>query len=202
MVNRPQIAFAAFLAILMTSCQTASTPPVGWRSPVYQLLIDDSALPVNWTFEATESITSTDPATNHVSRSWIHGTNIAWESIWRAYTIDDAKEKYNELSQEFEAPRISTDGHIYVDFLVPAEISFRSSVADEYNLACGWWDRPYCLVIARYRNYVVKLRIDQKAEFDGVQADGMTYAEIETLIRAMDAKFVEFYGQLTATAIP
>jgi hypothetical protein len=168
-------------------------------------LIDSSILPAGWDLSEGESTTVSDPTTNHVSRTWRHHVNgsLVWESVWRAYTIDDAKDKYHELSQEFGPPRISTDGHIYVEFRTPAEIDFRSQLADEYHLACRWWDRPYCLAIARYRNYAVELRMDQQAELNGVQASGLTYSEMEALIKATDARFAEFLGQLaTPTTVP
>lgn len=83
----------------------------------------------------------------------------------------------------------------YVAFVPPDEIDFHSQIADEFYLACGWriWARSE--VLARYRNYVVDLSLDLEAEYGGHTSQGLKYAEIETVVRAMDAKFAEAMAQ-------
>ncbi|MCL4871885.1 MAG: hypothetical protein KJ063_23245 [Anaerolineae bacterium] len=51
--------------------------------------------------------------------------------------------------------------------------------------------------MSRYQNYVVFLRLDQQAEFEGHITNGLTPAEIEAVIWAMEAEFAEHLGTLT-----
>jgi len=182
-----------FLASLMGSCEvvlTTPTPPPGWRSPVYQMLVDDSIFPQDW-FVLFPEDTSTDPTTNHVGRRWGHVSGAkAEQAIWRAYTISDAEAKYDSLrNSQFQPSQPLYPGTIFVEFKPPTEISFQSQIADEFHLACGWWRWAYCEVVARYRNYVVDIRMDLQAEHEGVHSDGLPYEEIEKIVAAMDAKF-------------
>ena len=169
------------------------TPPPGWRSPVYQLLVDDSAFPQGWIVDFPQD-TSTDPETNHVGRTWGNSINGAGaeQGIWRAYTISDAQTKYNELQSQFNPSRPSEPDAIFIEPEPPAAVVFQSQVADEIHLACGWAYTAYCVVVARYRNYVTDIRMDLQADYAEVHSDGLTYEEIENIAKAMDAKFAEF----------
>jgi hypothetical protein len=201
--NQPGLILMLLVAFSAAGCQSATPPPLpGWRTPVYGLLVDDSDLPPDWKVESPQA-TSTDPTANHVSRSWGHvaGSGGVAQSIWRAYTTAEAQAKYSELRRrQFKPSRTLEPGTVYTEFAPPPEINFQSPVADELYIACGWWDWAYCEVIARYRNYVVEIRADQKAELNGRQTDGLTYPELEMLVVNMDAKFTKFLEQLAAPA--
>jgi len=197
MNTRVRLIGILFLVIPVVSCQLSRqptpTPLPGWRFLVSELFVDESAFPEGWHVEFPED-TVTDPTVNHVYRSWgrKHISGTVDQQIWRAYTIADAKEKYAELrNSQFQPSRPLHPSTTFVEFEPPAEVSFRSQVADEFYLACGWWDWAYCQVVARYRNYVVLMRLAREAEFQEHYTHGLTYAEIEAVVRAMDAKFVE-----------
>lgn len=179
------------------------TPLPGWRSPVSALLVDDSAFPKGWV-RVREFPVTPDPTINHVYRKWWgeqwRDSRTADQAIWRAYTIEDAQEKYNELRRQPMLLQSYTPepwDDIYIEFKPPPEIRFRSQVADEFYLACGWLYGAECHVIARYRNYVTYMTLDLEAEHKGHISHGLTYPQIEVVIRAMDAKFTkaikEFY---------
>lgn len=187
-----------FLVFLLAGCawlRSTATPPPGWRSPVSELLVDSSAFPEEWHLL---SEADTDPTVNHVARRWGHMSGAKGEqAIWRAYTVGDAERKYNELRQSQFQPREPLyPGTIFVKFEPPAEIDFHSQIADEFYLACGWWGWAYCQVVARYRNYVVYMSLDQQADHEGTHTDGLSYAEIEVIVRAIDTKFVESLDSL------
>jgi hypothetical protein len=180
------------------------TPMPGWRSPVYQLLVDDTIFPQDWAVEFPQD-TSTDPTTNHVGRTWGNMVNGAGaeQAIWRAYSIVDAQRKYDELQTQFNPSRPSVPNAIFVEPKTPTEISFQSQVADEMHLACGWVHIAYCVVVARYRNYVTDIRVDLQAEHEGIHSNGLTYEQIENIVTAMDAKFANFLSTLPlATSTP
>jgi hypothetical protein len=191
-----KLVFALFMATLIGGCQLIQlmpTPPSGWRSPVSKLIVDDSAFPKDWVVLFTED-TKTDPETNHVGRRWGYMSGAkAEQGIWRAYTIADAEEKYKSLrSSQFQPTQTLLPGTIFVEFKPPIEITFQSRLADEFYLACGWWGWSYCEVVARYRNYVTDVRMDLQADRGGVHTDGLTYEEVENIIKTMDAKFSKF----------
>jgi len=189
------------ITVIITGCQAIRawepTPLPGWRLPVSALLVEDDAFPKGWV-RMREFPDVPDPTINHVYRSWwnqARGTpGGADQAIWRAYTTEDAQEKYNKLrrqpilSQSYTPSPWDT---IYVEFKSPPEINFRSSAADEFYLACGWLGKAECHVIARYHNYVTYMTLSLEAEYDGHVSYGLTYSEIEAVVRAMDAKFAE-----------
>jgi len=199
----------AVLAVGCTSCglSRVRTPPPGWRSPVAELLLDETDLPTSWQIDLEFPQGSImDPTINHVAREWWNpekGTAGIMQSIWRAYTIEDAQEKYAELRQSpVLLSRFTPSPYdFYVEFCPPSEIGFQSQVANEFYIACGWIVWPYCEVVARYRNYVIDMRLDLEMEYEGRSRYGLTYVEVEAALEAMDAKFIRFFDSL-ATPSP
>ncbi|MEJ2149982.1 MAG: hypothetical protein P8Z40_10925 [Chloroflexota bacterium] len=197
------LAMIIFLLTATVSCQVLPSLLVeptslpGWRSPVGELLLEDDSFPQGWArIRDLPYDKMTDPTTNHVYRSWwweMVGSGKVEQDIWRSYTVEDAEKHYAELRQsQFHPSRTPHPDDTFVEFEPPEEITFRSQIADEFYLACGRWGRgPECVVVARYRNYVTQLRIDQEMECEGYTNRGLKYSEIEDLIRAMDARFVE-----------
>ena len=170
----------------------------GWLTPVYELILDDSSLPKDW-FVLFPEDTSTDPTVNHVARIWGHPDGAhAEEVLWRSLTISGAKAKYAELVNQ--PPLHSGLKPFPTDFVVefrpPTDIAFRSQIADQYYLACGWIIWAYCEIAARYRNYVVDFRLDRQAELQHHYSAGLTGADIELLLKTMDARFAERLDRL------
>lgn len=193
------------MVLTATGCRwlIQPTPPPGWRSRVSDLLAEESAFPRHWVVLHSED-TSTDPAVNHVVRRWGRpGTpGTVTQAIWRVYTVSRARSKYEELrNSQFRPSRPLPPGTVFVQFEPPSEFSFQSQTADEFYLACGWWDTAYCEIIARYRNYVVDMRLEREAELDGHRTYGLTSSEIEAVVKAMDAKFEQFFASLS-TPVP
>jgi hypothetical protein len=183
------------------------TPLPGWGSPVSTLLVDDSAFPEGWVRER-EFPDTPDPTINHVYRQWwwkARGDGAADQAIWRAYTIEDAKEQYTKLRQQsmFRPDFTPSPGDLYIAFKSPPEIDFHSENPDDFFMACGWLYEAQCHVISRYRNYFTFISLDLESESQGYTTVGMTYSEIESVVRAMDAKFAEFLRAFPqATAVP
>lgn len=201
MNKRINLLFLVFL-IISISCKLSEnqagptpTPLPGWRSPVHLLMIDDSDFPDGWEMDYFEE-ESTDPTINLVWRTWgrsgIPGTLM--QTISRAYSVEDAQAFYRKFQSSY-TPTSSPFDDVFIPFVAPSEIEFRSLVADEWRFACGWITLPYCLLSARYRNYVTVVRFDLEREH--VQREdeytyGLTYEEIEGLLKALNEKFVEF----------
>jgi hypothetical protein len=191
-----RLALVSLTAISAVGCGVVRpldpTPLPGWFTPVSELFVDESALPVGWQVGFPED--TMDPAANHVWREWWgppDESGFVFQSIWRAYTVAAAEERYDELRVSQFEPSRPSPYDTFVPFEPPDEIGVRSQVADEFYVACGWWGRAYCEVVARYRNYVVELHLDREAECEGRVSEGLTYPEIETIVTAMDARFAE-----------
>ncbi len=185
----------------------APAPP-GWRTPVAELLLDESDYPDGWyvDFNAPENLFM-DPTVNHVDRQLGNpgkGSAYILQSIWRAYTLGDARSKYTELRET--PPLVAwftpSPSDYYVKFQPSTEISFQSKVADEFYVACGWVVWSYCEAVARYHNYVVDLRLPLEASSQGHVEQGLTYTEIEKVLEMMDAKFAAFLTTLSAPTSP
>jgi hypothetical protein len=200
------LAVIFLLASLLEGCNmvgATQTPLPGWRSPVYQLLVDDTVFPQDWAVDFPQD-TSTDPTANHIWRTWGHMSGAkAEQAIWRAYSIIDAQKKYDELQSQFHPSRPSEPDAIFIEPKPPTEISFQSQIVDEMHLACGWVYTAYCVVVARYRNYVTEVRMDLQTEHEGIHSDGLMYEQVENILIAMDTKFAAFLGTLpSATSTP
>ena len=190
------------IVTLMVGCQPslgrrpAATPLPGWRSLVSGLLLEDDAFPEGWTRIRDHPVGSlTDPTINAVYRSWwweANGSGKVEQSINRAYTSADAADYYAELRQgQFFELRTPPPPDFYVPYEPPEAINFQSQTADEIYFACGFRISGHCRVLARYRNYVVELRLERESDYDGHITHGLTYAEIEGVVSAMDARFAE-----------
>src|SRR5258706_2106617 len=201
-----------FITMFATGCENVALSqwvpaPQGWHSRVAQLLLDESAFPKGWqiNFDSPQDHIM-DPTVNHVGREWWNpdkGSAYVAESIWRAYAVRDAKEKYTELRQSpvLLASLTPSPDDFYVEFRPPSELSFQSQIADEFYIACGWVVWAYCEVVARYRNYVVDLSLPLEAESQENIRQGLTYIEIEAALKVMDNEFRDFFeSQPTPTS--
>lgn len=101
----------------------------------------------------------------------------------RAYgNIDDAINSFADLrglifrtsSQEPSTP-----------YKPPAEITYQSPIADDFYLACGVDIFLLCRSLSRYRNYLIELFMPVISEYENT---GMTYPEVEAVLRALDTK--------------
>lgn len=190
------IAILSTLALIITACQLPwQQDPSGWRSPVSELFIDESAFPEDWEISFPEKIV-TDPTTNHVGRTWISPEgSIANQGIWRAYTIAAAKRRYAELVENFvHPPTTPLPEEDYVAFEPPNEIDFQSQTVDKFYFACGWRKTAHCVMIARYRNYVTLMSLDREVKLNEHHTTGLTDPEIEMVLRGMDTKFEQFFA--------
>jgi hypothetical protein len=201
MRNRLETISTLILMIaIVTSCRWSGQPaPPGWRSPVSELLVEESDFPRQWMVLHPEDSLA-DSTVNHVVRRWGRPgiSGVVTQAIWRAYSVSEAESKYGELcDSQFQPSRSLPPNTFFVKFEPPSELDFQSQAADEFYLACGWWDMAYCEIVARYHNYVVDMLLEREAELNGHRTHGLTYPEIEAVIKAMDAKFEQFFVSLS-----
>jgi hypothetical protein len=193
-----------FLILLLAGCTSVLplSPPVtplpGWREIVSDLLLTNDDLPDGWDKARDWPKDSlVDPTINHVYRSWWRPSlsyGVLEQHIWRGNSTDDAHSVYLGLRQDqYDPIRTPHPDKIYIPYKTPIEIDFQGGSADEFYIACGWSGFPRCVAIARYRNYTVELITDwETIGPDGKVRNGLTTDEIETILKAMDMRFVEF----------
>jgi len=135
-----------------------------------------------------------DPTINHVGREWgSQESGRAWQSIWRAYSVSDAEDLYDELVGSQFAPNSTLEPYVdFEAFAPPDQIGFTSQTAAEYYFACGVWRFSYCEMVARYRNYVTNVHLPLKSDSDG----GLTYEQIEPILTGMDRQFTDFFESI------
>ena len=161
------------------------------------LLLDVSAFPESWQVQS-QLEDYFHPLSKHVRRDFAlilpsnHGSALVSQDVWQADTVNMAQDRYEELLEsQYQPSRPLNPGHLFVAFEPPSDIHLPTGLADESYLACKWWIWAYCQLVSRYQNYVVYLRLDQRAEFEGHITNGLTSQEIEAVIWAMDSKVAE-----------
>jgi hypothetical protein len=72
---------------------------------------------------------------------------------------------------------------------VPSELSYQSSIADRFYLACSIeMGIPMCNGIAQYEEYFIRFNVHMHPEY-------MTYQDLERVLRAMDERMVQYLGK-------
>lgn len=196
------ILIVAIPSLVMTSCHIAGTPtptpPPGWYSDLRELFVDEAAFPSGWRAHMYQE-TNVHPRANHVRRRFSSPflPGVVTQDVWRAYTIGDAERKFAEEAEGW----CFVHGGWYTrfpttSFCFPPEITYRSKVADEWCLTCGMDVTLECHFAARYRNYVVRLRVPMSEK--GYMY-GLTFNELDGLLEGIDAQFVQHLGFLVTT---
>lgn len=181
----------AFLLVLAINGCTplfsspTATPPL--QVPAWELILDDQAFPEGWSVfpcgppesacqrQYREAISYRD-----FGRVGIAG-HVAQE-VSRLESISAARSNF-QIAREVDFRKSKTRSPS-TEFLPPAEISYRSPIADEYYLGCGVDVVPACRAILRYGNYFVYFYFS----VDDGNGEGLKTEEIEPILRAMDER--------------
>jgi hypothetical protein len=194
-----KLIFGLLTVLLVSGCHRlnkdlTSPTPQGLQIPISSLFVDISAFPKDWVVEFSDPKDRQDDSTiGAVFREWVGpGALPVWQNISRAYSPADAEGIYIKLQKSSYAPNATLPPDIpFVEFIPPEGINLSNLKADEFYLACGVWGFSYCEAVARYRNYVTNIHLPLKTadERDG----GLTYDEMESVLRGMDQQFMEFF---------
>lgn len=112
------------------------------------------------------------------------------QEVYHFKSAHEAHAKF-QLYREVEF-RKATTRTPSTDYVVPADIAYASTLADESYLACGIDSVSVCKLVARYRNIFIFFYF----VVDDEMSDGLTHAEIELIVNSLD-RYIAPY--LTAT---
>lgn len=102
------------------------------------------------------------------------------QEVWRLSSELVAEDKYRRNAEVAFGLRTPPD----VTFTAPSEVTYQSSIADEYQFGCGVHKLPACKALFRYGQYVVELYI----QLDTGEGYGLSLDAIEPILRAIDAQ--------------
>lgn len=192
------VTLGVIILVAYFSDQKAPTSPI----TVAQLLIDIDTFPDEWGHnrDAPPNLFD-DPLINHVFRSWGQidgGSGSAYQNIERSKNSLRAYINYLETIKSQIYFQKDPDEYL-IEFHAPDEIKFKSTVANNSLLLCGWYEWAYCKFIAQYENYVVFLDAGLEMDYKGEHSDGLTYTELDGILHAIDKKFAEFLSSNTTT---
>jgi len=188
------------IALFGTGCarftsQLAPTPlPM---LPARDLLLDAQAFPRNWGADPCEpDCNRREGATKALRVFGIVGVpGHVIQEVFRLGSEQAATDMFRTAREtDFRERQRPNSG-----FVPPPEISYRSSIADEYHLGCGVDEVPACKVIMRKENYFISIFFNvDRGEVGG---HGLKIDQIEPILRAFDERVAMRLG-FPPTAAP
>jgi hypothetical protein len=152
------------------------------------LLLDEKSFPPGWV---------TDPEDNN-GEAYADRTfegvgsktpGVSFEEVYVFLTEQGAKKKYTEyVNGEFNQSPVRSP---FVAFKPPAEINYKSKIADEYYFVCGVDVVPRCELLLRYRNYFILFNFDHATDD---YPYGLTYPQIEKVLADLETKLTTEFG--------
>lgn len=163
------------------------TPP-SRACPITSLLVDTTGFPSGTTVGKIESPLVDGPLDftgpyQEAGRTLVVGGG--WGGVhyvYRARTARRAAHQYQTL-KDIEFRTTPNDG----PWEPPPQFGYRSSIADQYYLACGNDHGRYtCRMMAQYEEYYMLLQVPMP---------GMTFEDLEVVLRAIDERMAECLGK-------
>ena len=174
------------IVFLLAGCASGPTVAVASPSP-REFLLGADVFPAGWD---GPSFSQDEESEVMSTRSFYKPNEVghAYQDIYRRSNDWSASDQYKTyLESDFKS------------LVPPAEIAFRSKIADEYYFACGVDLVTTCRMIARYHNYFVYFYFDLSTK---EQPGGLTYAQIEHVLEAFENRVTTLFRvQSTATPV-
>ncbi len=151
--------------------------------PIKELVIDEASFPPGST---SRSLLSPLPRAAWASagRTIDHPGGVANHHVYQFKTAERAAQEYRKREQT----QFAEDEH-EGPWTTPADLTYRSPIADQYRVACGKsWSLRLCIMVAQYEEYFVLVT-------SHMSEDGMTYADFQRVLRAVDEKMSACLGK-------
>ena len=185
----------ACLLVLLSGCISISFtgfPKPDRPFPADVFMLDESDFPPGSKVEPIAIDSEEDGAGEHLVRTvYLPGGSLAVQ-VLRGYGSAE------RAAREFQRNLKSVFGHgpEYSEWVVPKELQhYHSLVADQFKVACGiHGSQEYCRMSAQYEEYYVVLSIGMRPP--------MTYADVERVLQALDARFAAKLKEPDSTPTP
>ena len=159
-------------------------PPPGAPCEIETLLVDESVFPRGWeqqglpsSEQATISFGVEKRGTGFSTRT----RGVAVQDVYRAFNARAAATGYRDFRSLFSVRKEETE------WTLPAELTYRSQVADQYRLACST-HRPSgverCQFVGQYRMYLVSFHTYMSTQM-------MTYDDFEHILQDIDQRMAK-----------
>ncbi len=175
------------LTLIGIGCSRVGTKPVAPPLPIVpapDLLLDAKPFPQGWQVDPCkpEPCGRGGQAWRYFDRVGMPGHVL--QDVYNFGDIEMAKSKYR-LYREADFTKSPPPQVPSTDLVAPRDIPYRSPIAEEYYLECGWDIRYVCRALFRYGQYLVEF----SCEIDlGDGVGGLKIQEVEPILRAMDEK--------------
>ncbi len=183
------------LLILLSRCISISFtgfPKPDRPFPADVFMLDEFDFPLGSKAEPIAIDSEEDGAGEHLVRTiYLPGGGLAVQTL-RGY--GSAERAAREFQRNLKS--VFGRGPEYSEWVVPEELQhYRSPVADQFKVACGTHgSQEYCRVSAQYEEYYVRLSIAMRPP--------MTYADVERVLQALDARFAAKLKEGTENSTP
>ncbi len=178
------------LSVALLACRALQKPPKH-DCPIKSLVLDETVFPPGSHASFLESPLPY-AAWASAGRTIYLPRGIANHDVYQHKTPKLAAEDFLANKKA----RFAEDEHTG-PWSTPSEVSYRSPIADQYYVACGnEWGAQLCIMVAQYEEYYVLVTAH-------ISEDGMTYADLEKVLRAVDEKMSHCLGKsLSSTPTP
>lgn len=170
------------LSLTLVGCRALQQPPKH-DCPVETLVLDGAVFPPGSNAGSLESPLP-EAAWASAGRTFYLPRGVAGHSVYQHKTPRIAAEEFlaNKRAQFAQDENLGP-------WATPGELTYRSPIADQYYVACGnEWGNEMCIMIAQYEEYFVLVTAH-------MSEDGMTYADFERVLRAVDEKMSACLGK-------
>lgn len=157
-------------------------PPPAPPCDIESLLITESLFPTGW--EEEMSPFHDAPArfgVERIGKEFLSSGPVAIQDIYRAADASTAAAGYEDFQSDFTVRDDQSD------WIVPEGLSYNSSIADQFRVACAVRypiPEEVCQFIGQYGVYVVRFHTHMSPEL-------MTYQDLERILLDIDRRMAE-----------
>jgi hypothetical protein len=178
------------IVVMLHACLSGYQPLPPRNFTTSDLLIDESQLPMGWKSKSGPTVASCDSFNFfnclQTSSIMVNGPaeNIE-HSVGRFDSTGDASRNYTKHSFTSDS-----DGILPTHWVPMSGFDYVSPIADQFRVVCdSKWSGIYCVIEARYEEYISLLFITGPIEHDQAVSD------LELLVKVIDAKMSKYLAK-------
>ncbi len=166
-------------------CSCNAGPPPSRGFTAHELLIDETTFPLGWyaesPFELAGPTVGKAEEYERVGRSFYDHGNRAIQKIYRYGSDKQATQQFHQRrGQIFKSDQFTSE------WITPEELTYQSSFADQFHLACATRSKYICQALGQYEEYIIVFSIDM------IPYTNITYADLERILQAIDERMIYY----------